>query len=116
MVITAAIKFEREWAMPSAHTFTIAPIKGLLMQEGAYGDGRWADPFAGFNSPACATNDLNPETPAGSHMDALAWLRACATEHFDGVIFDPPYSISQAAEVYAGFGADKLEFHPANMG
>ena len=116
MVTTAAIRFDREWAMPSAHTFTIPPIKRLLMQEGAYSGGIWADPFSGFNSPAAATNDLNPETPAVDHMDALEWLRCCETEFFDGALYDPPYSISQAAQVYAGFGVERLGQHPSNMG
>lgn len=115
MVTTAAIRFDREWAMPSAHTFTIPPIHGLILQEGV-SCGIWADPFAGFNSPAALTNDLNPDTPATDHMDALLWLRQVETEFVDGVLFDPPYSISQAAEMYRGFGAEKLSEHPSNMG
>ena len=101
--------------MPSAHTFTIGPIRGLVLAE-MCGVPVWADPFAGFNSPACLTNDLNPDAPAIDHMDALAWLRAVDTEFVDGVLFDPPYSISQAAEMYRGFGAEKLSEHPSNMG
>lgn len=108
VVITAtSLRMEREWAMPSAWTFTIPPIKGLLLQEGA-GIGEWADPFCGKNSPCNWTNDLDPENEATSHMDANLWLRTLPTEHFDGCIFDPPYSITRAAELYKGFGAQHL--------
>ena len=45
------IKISRVWAMPSAWTFTIKPIKELLKRY--VGDGKdWIDMFAGKNSPA----------------------------------------------------------------
>ena len=67
-----AIRIERVWAMPSAWTFTIKPIKELLIEEVT--DGLWCDPFAGENSPAQVTNDINPERKATYHLDALEFL------------------------------------------
>ena len=100
--------------MPNKWTFTIKPIKELLVEE--MGTGDWADPFAGYNSPANFTNDLNPDAKAKFHMDALAFLRKLETGAFHGVLFDPPYSISQAAECYKSYGKEKLVINVANMG
>lgn len=109
------VKISREWAMPCAWTFSIPPIEQLLRQEGA-GIGVWADPFSGQSKIASLRNDLNPERQAENCMDALAWLRSMATESVDGVLYDPPYSLSQASEMYASFGAELLGHHPSNMG
>lgn len=95
---------ERIWAMPNKWTFTILPIKKLLLEE--MGEGVWVDPFAGFHSPAQITNDLNPKSIALYHMDALEFLKQQSNESFDGGIFDPPYSPSQVKECYAGFGLE----------
>ncbi len=67
------IAFSREWSMPSAWTFTIKPIKQLLAQEII--DGIWCDSFAGENSPAQVTNDINPERKAKYHLDAIDFLK-----------------------------------------
>jgi hypothetical protein len=57
----------REWAMPNKWTFLIKPIKELLDKYVL--DGKdWIDPFAGDNSPAGITNDLNPKSPAQFHL------------------------------------------------
>ena len=109
------VKMERLWAMPSHKTFQISPIARLLDEEGA-GNGIWVDPFAGSASLATITNDLNPDTSAQSHQDALVFLSELPSDFADGVLFDPPYSITQAAEMYANFGAEKLSYHPSNMG
>lgn len=102
---------ERVFGQPNKHTFLIYPIKQLLIEE--LNGGTWVDPFAGFNSPATRTNDLNPQTPAQDHKDSLEWLRVQATASADGVLYDPPYSLHQAVEIYKAFGADK--FNPGNM-
>lgn len=60
---------ERKWAMSNKWTFTIPPIRDLLKEEMT--EGVWVDPFAGENSPASITNDLNPDRRADCHMDAL---------------------------------------------
>jgi len=105
----------RIWAMPNKWTFTIKPIKELLAREVT--DGLWCDPFCGKNSPAQIKNDLNPEVKeAQTHLDALEFLKQLPSNNFDGVLFDPPYSLRQATECYKSFGKEKLEMSVANMG
>ena len=89
------MKIERVWAMPNRWTFTIKPIRELLQQEVALGT-FWADPFCGKNSPAQQKNDINPEITADYNWDALSYLRGASPEAFDGVLYDPPYSNTQA--------------------
>lgn len=48
-------------------------------------------------------------------MDALAFLEQLETESADLVLYDPPYSITQASELYKEYGKDKLEVNVANM-
>jgi len=112
------IKIERKWAMPNKETFKIKPIRELLMEE--FGgklspENRWLDPFAGNNSPARYTNDLNPNTNAHCHIDALEFLKKFDDEIVEGVLFDPPYSITQAKQCYEGYGIDKLKISPTSM-
>lgn len=98
------MKIERVWAMPNKWTFTIKPIKELLQQE--IDDGLWVDPFAGENSPAAITNDLNPERPTTYHMNALDFLKTFDDASVDGVLYDPPYSPRQVKECYDDFGTE----------
>lgn len=92
----------RVWAMPNKWTFTIKPIAELLARY--VGDGKgWIDPFAGGNSPAEITNDLNPDKPTAYHLDALEFLKSLKGI-FNGCIFDPPYSPRQVKECYKSIG------------
>jgi len=93
--------------MPSRWTFTIKPIKELLSRE-VFNNKLWCDPFAGLNSPAKITNDLNPDMNAMSHMDALDFLKSIKNNSLDGVLYDPPYSPRQASECYKSVGLDKF--------
>jgi hypothetical protein len=111
----SSLRIDRIWAMPNRWTFTIPPIRNLLAEEVPFGE-RWLDPFAGKNSIAEFTNDLDPEMLTDYHLDALEFLRMWPDGFADGVLLDPPYSITQAAECYKSYGKDKLEFHPSNMG
>ena len=104
---------ERVWAMPSQWTFTIGPIRKLLMEE--LTGGYYLDPFAGRHSIAQVTNDLNPDINVASHDDALTFLQQQPSATYDGVLFDPPYSITQAAECYKSFGKEKLVVSVGNM-
>ena len=88
--------------MPSRHTFTIPPIKALLTRYVGTGDG-WIDPFAGENSPAEITNDLNPSKPTMYHLHAEEFCNTIQGT-FNGVLFDPPYSLTQVKECYEGIG------------
>lgn len=117
------MRIERVWAIPNKWTFKIIPIKNLLMEEGAMGltrKGLWCDPFAGRFSPADIRNDINPDNPAEYHMDALEFMKGQPSGHFDGVLFDPPYSFTQAAKQYKGFGKERLKVglrnQPINKG
>lgn len=93
--------------MPNKWTFTIKPIRELLQEE--LTDGLWIDPFAGENSPATITNDLNPVRPTDYHMDALEFLKRFDDESVDGVLFDPPYSPRQVRECYDSIGIEKWD-------
>lgn len=89
----------REWAMPDKWTFRIQLIKKLL--DKYVGDGRgWIDPFAGFNSPAEYTNDLNPESPAKYHLEALDFVKQLNGTKYAGCLFDPPYTLTQVSRSY----------------
>ena len=92
----------REWAMPNKWTFQIPPIRRLL--DKYVGDGKgWIDPFAGDNSPAEFTNDLNPKTSAHFHVEAIVFLGPIDAK-LKGCLFDPPYSLRQVKECYEGVG------------
>ena len=88
------MKIERKWAMPNRWTFTIKPIRELLKEEVV--GGLWCDPFAGQNSPASVRNDIQQGTKAEFHLDALTFLKTLGSVAYDGVLYDPPYSITQA--------------------
>lgn len=93
----------RVWAMPNAFTFEIEPIRDLIKKY--VGDGKgWVDPFAGENSPAEITNDLNPERPSKYHLDAFEFAEQIVEPEREGILFDPPYSQQQVVEMYAGYG------------
>jgi hypothetical protein len=92
----------RIWAMPSRHTFLIKPISILIAKYVQDGRG-WVDPFAGENSPAEITNDLNPDKPATFHLHAKDFANQL-TGKYKGVLFDPPYSLRQVKECYDKIG------------
>jgi len=107
------MKIERVWSMPNKWTFKMKPVKEFLVDEGAR-EGLWVDPFSGKNSPAEYTNDMNPNMPAKYHMDALKFLESLDTDMADGVLFDPPYSVTQAKVCYDSYGVEKLEVGVTN--
>jgi hypothetical protein len=90
------------WNMGEKWTFKMPCIQRLFSRYIVNSNG-WADPFAGFNSPAEYTNDLNPESPAKSHKDAFDYVDDLPNS-LNGVIWDPPYSIHQVKTSYDGFG------------
>jgi hypothetical protein len=103
------ILFSREWAMPSAWTFTIKPIKKLI--DRYVGDGMgWIDPFAGYNSPAEFRNDLDPQANAQYHLEALEFAQLMNGKKFKGILYDPPYSFTQIKEHYKAFGKRVTRF------
>lgn len=111
------MKINRVWAMPNKNTFTIKPIKELVEKFIADRENKIiVDPFANISKYGTITNDLNPEYDTDYHMDALAFLKMLDSNSADVVLYDPPYSISQAAECYKSYGKEKLEKNVANMG
>lgn len=85
---------QRKWAMPGRWTFKIQPITKLIQEE--WIEGIWIDPFAGEFSPAHIRNDISPDRKAEYHLDALEFLRQQESNSVDGILYDPPYSITQA--------------------
>lgn len=94
----------RQWAMPSKDTFTIKPIKELISRYVGDGIG-WLDPFAGDNSPAEITNDLNPQKHTTYHLHALDFAKMLEGE-YNGCLFDPPYSLTQVKQCYQNIGCE----------
>lgn len=64
------------------------------------------DPFAGHNSPAEITNDINPEAKAKFHLHAKDFVIGLNGQKFKGVVFDPPYSLEQVKRSYDSMGVD----------
>lgn len=107
------ITFNNVWAMPSKDTFTIKPIRELIDRYVVYDENicgnNWIDIMAGNNSPAEVTNDLNINTLACSHLDAMEFVLQWenCVDKFNGCLFDPPYSPRQVKEMYDGIGGNK---------
>ena len=95
--IRVIMEIDRTWSMPSKWTFTIKPIKELIKQY--VNGGLWIDPFAGENSPANITNDIEGRGNEFK-MDGLAFLKTINNNSADGVLFDPPYSVEQCLRKY----------------
>lgn len=112
------MKITRIWAMPNRWTFTIRPAKELIeryVKENMI----IVEPFTGKSKYGTITNDLNPELKAISNKDALIFLEELDDDIADIILFDPPYSFTQASQKYKEFGAGKLKDitrHPANRG
>jgi hypothetical protein len=103
--IERAIPMRRVWAMPSSFTFDIPPIRALVKSY-LYKSRVSVDPFARNKRWATYTNDLNPETAAESHVEALEFLADLKRRGVkaDLVLFDPPYSARQVMECYNAVG------------
>lgn len=101
------IRLSRVWAMPNKHTFLVPPLLEII---GRYRQPEqlWLDPFAGFHSPVpvCYQNDLNTETPALYHEEAADFIMQMleGVGAVDGVLFDPPYSLTQVSRSYKDIG------------
>ena len=77
--------------------FTLSP-------SGVDGPGlRICDPFArNCRIAGEYTNDIDPDTEARHHLDAVDFLASLESGFFDGVIFDPPFTEGQAARYEVG--------------
>jgi hypothetical protein len=95
------MNFTRVWAMPSADTFDITPI-GDMVRRYLRQSTVSVDPFARNKRWATYTNDLNPDTAAEYHLDAVEFLKMLVTKGVkaDLIILDPPYSMHQQTVTY----------------
>ena len=93
----------RIWAMPNKWTFRIPPIEEIVTRYADFGVG-WADPFAGKSEFAEFRNDLNSENGQPSQREALDFMRQFDDDTLAGVIFDPPYSLTQVSRSYNDMG------------
>lgn len=91
--------------MPSADTFDI-PAIAQIVRDQLKASSVSIDPFARNKEWATYTNDLNPQTKAQSHLDAVEFLESLGDGDIkaDLFIFDPPYSPRQIAECYEQIG------------
>lgn len=96
-------RMTRVWAMPHKYTFCVPPLLDVILRYKQAGD-VWVDPFAGYHSPAEITNDLNPAAPTRYHEEAADFLCRFVCSSVDGVIFDPPYSLTQVSRSYQEIG------------
>lgn len=99
------MKMRRVWAMPNSSTFDIKPI-GEFVKKYLVDSRCSVDPYARNKVWATHTNDLNPNTAAEHHMDALEFLSMLIKDgvRADLIIIDPPYSPRQMKECYDGIG------------
>jgi hypothetical protein len=99
------MKMRRAWAMPSRDTFSVGPIADFVRPYLA-ASGSSVDPFARNTRLATYRNDLNPNTEAEYHMDAITFLEHLAATgvRCDLALIDPPYSPRQITECYAEAG------------
>lgn len=95
---------KRVWAMPNKWTFTIPPIAKLLRKYVNNGD-NWIDPFAGENSFAEITNDMNPKRSTTFNMEAIDFIKKLDGQ-YKGILLDPPYSLRQVKECYESIGVE----------
>ena len=93
----------RVWAMPNSRTFLIKPIQALIER---YNSAAFLSvaPFAGNCDIAALTNDIDPDSCALNHLDALDFLRQVKTQSVDLMFYDPPYSPRQISECYNKLG------------
>lgn len=101
------MRMSRTWAMPSGDTFSVQPIAAFL-DHWLTGCGVVVDPFARNSTRATHRNDLNPDTAAQYHMDAADFCEHLLAQGIvaDAVLFDPPYSPRQIAELYQAIGRE----------
>lgn len=100
-----AVNFSRVWAMPNSETFSVPPI-GEFVQKYLARAKVSVDPFARDKRWTTFTNDINPNTAAEHHMDAVAFIEKLIQGGIqcDLLILDMPYSPRQISECYRELG------------
>jgi hypothetical protein len=89
--------------MPNRNTFSVKPISAFLAR---HLKECWtiADPFSRNATWGNVTNDMDTTTNAIHHLPAEEFVLKLGRGTFDAVLFDPPYSPRQMAEVYSKVG------------
>ena len=83
---------KRKWIMPNHNTFEMKPVREFINKNIK---GLSCDPFARGSKLANITNDLNKNFDTDFNLDALDFLKLWPNNHFDSILFDPPYSLRQ---------------------
>lgn len=98
-----AIPMARVFDMPSRATCDVPSIRQWVLYH-LQGRTCVIDPFARNCRLAHWTNDIDPETAADEHLDAVDWLRRLVQRGIraDAAIIDPPYSPTQMVRVKYG--------------
>jgi hypothetical protein len=105
------VEISRIWVMPTIWTFRMKPVQALF-EKYRVGAG-WIDPFAGENSPAEFTNDIEGRGNK-SQMDGLEFLKSIGDSFAVGGLFDPPYSVEMCLRHYTpkfNGTAGRTEYH-----
>ena len=93
------MKMSRVWEMPSSETFSIPAVRKFIYRH-INGGKVIIDPFARDSKIGTITNDIDPNTTAKSHTDAILFLKTVPDRSADIILFDPPYSPRQISECY----------------
>ena len=101
------MKITKKWSMPNGNTFTIKPIKELILKYIKEKD-IILDPFA--NEPTInnyipkdcifISNDLNEKYNTTYHLEATEFFKKFENNSVDVILYDPPYSSRQVKECY----------------
>ena len=105
MTTATGLVIQRVWAMPNKWTYQVPPIADLVRRYVKNGT-NWADPFAGQSRLAEFRNDLNPANKQPNCMEALDFMQMIRSFNIqlDGVLLDPPYSLTQVSRSYQDIG------------
>lgn len=78
--------------MPNSDTFSIPEIEGFVKSYLRHSKVS-VDPFSRNKRWTTHTNDLNPNTAADTHLEALEFMAPLRRDSVlaDLVLFDPPY-------------------------
>lgn len=99
------MNISRTFHFPQPDTWSIKPVSELLDRT-LKGCLITVDPMARNSTRAVFTNDMDPNTSAAMHMDAVEFLEQLhrANVRAEAILFDPPYSPRQMAEHYRAAG------------
>lgn len=108
------MKFSREWAMPNSNTFQMKPC-GEFVERYVEKATAIVDPFARNHVywKTHYTNDINPNTNAQNHQDAVVFLKDLKKFNYnvDLIVLDMPWTARQISECYKEIGIKVTQKH-----